>query len=502
MKAAFLFFLLIFIRRANAQTNLDFESGLDGWSVNGASGNIVLDSLQAYEGNHCVKISGAQTALFQRLPVSPLALVEIHAFVKSSMKNVNAYAFIRFYDSADHLLMEFKSNPVMGNVYQETGIYTESPPLSAYGKIGVEKDTSQGVVFTDHFRINTNIDGSSASHPPLYDLRSCVLPFWKSDTVYNETVLLYSQGGKPANGRLLFHPAKILSVKSFDQVTEYKPVADYTVNGNILTRQPRSGMAFKADTSFDTIHDLAWYNLQSQWITVSYVHHEKWKGPTPVYKGNHVPGTVRKLVSGSPLNVVAFGMSITRGMNVSGYDAVPPYMPSYLELFVEELKRKYKNDHIRLYNAALPGAAIDWGLKYAENYINPLKPDLVVIDFGMNDFWRLTPKAFKENMQKLMGVIKSANPNVEFLLISNMKFDPEYILASDKNRPFYLSNMSGYNICLHQLEGKGIINLDMTTLSDAVYRRKKPRDCIANPLHPNDYLARWYAQGLVALFCK
>ena len=87
----------------------------------------------------------------------------------------------------------------------------------------------------------------------------------------------------------------------------------------------------------------------------------------------------------------------------------------------------------------------------------------------------------------------------EFLLLANMKFDPEYILDSDSNKAFYTGNLAGYRDMLHGMEGPGIVMLDMTTLSDAIYRRKKARDCIVNPLHPNDYLARWYAQGMLAL---
>lgn len=62
--------------------------------------------------------------------------------------------------------------------------------------------------------------------------------------------------------------------------------------------------------------------------------------------------------------------------------------------------------------------------------------------------------------------------------------------------------MEGYHTVLQQLEATGIINLDMTTLSRVIYSRKKAKDCVANPLHPNGYLARWYAQGMVALFQK
>ncbi len=39
----------------------------------------------------------------------------------------------------------------------------------------------------------------------------------------------------------------------------------------------------------------------------------------------------------------------------------------------------------------------------------------------------------------------------------------------------------------------------MNAISGTLLAAKKPKDLIANPLHPNDFLARWYAQGLAAL---
>ena len=38
----------------------------------------------------------------------------------------------------------------------------------------------------------------------------------------------------------------------------------------------------------------------------------------------------------------------------------------------------------------------------------------------------------------------------------------------------------------------------MTALSESIYADKKPMDCLNDPLHPNDYLARWYAQSVAA----
>ncbi|MFI5193153.1 MAG: SGNH/GDSL hydrolase family protein [Chitinophagales bacterium] len=200
--------------------------------------------------------------------------------------------------------------------------------------------------------------------------------------------------------------------------------------------------------------------------------------------------------------IVAYGMSITQGLDVSGYDTVAPFMPPYVELFASALKKDYGYQDIQLYNAALPGARADWAALYADQYINPLKPDLVILDFGMNDFWSYKPEEFKGFIQTIIDKARAANPDAEFLMLSNMKFDPDYISESDKNKTFYVNNMEGYHTVLQQLEATGIINLDMTTLSGMIYSRKKAKDCVANPLHPNDYLARWYAQGMVALFQK
>ncbi len=126
----------------------------------------------------------------------------------------------------------------------------------------------------------------------------------------------------------------------------------------------------------------------------------------------------------------------------------------------------------------------------------------MILDFGMNDFWRYTPAEFKGYMQTIVKKIKTANPKAEIILLSNMKFDPDYVLDSDKYKTWYQANLEGYSHVLAEMQTKGIINLDMWSISDAIYKKKKAKDCLVNPLHPNDYMARWYAQGLAALLVE
>lgn len=482
---------------AGAQQNLDFEQGLARWHI---AGKVRVDKSNPYSGLWCARLE--KGSIFQRLRVSPLSIVQFDAYLKSSDKGINGYAFLRFYNARHQLLAEYKSTPIDSVSYQKTGCYTEAPPYAAYMEIGITKKSAPGFIYADDFKIDPDADKNKGAHSPQVDLDEYMRPFWNSDTIYNETVLLYSAAGRPATGKLLFRPGHIMSVKSFDLKRTYSEGKDYSIKENVLERLPHSAMSFRADSSFDSGKDLAWFNLQSQWVVVTYTHYDQWGGAVPTFKGKLLPLTTARLYGRKSLRIVAFGMSITRGMNISSYDAVPPYMPTYVSLFARQLRKSYHCPGIKLFNASLPGAAVDWGAQYADKYVSPLRPDLVIIDFGMNDFWRLTPGQYKGYMETMIKKIKSANPNAELILISNMKFDPAYVLAADPYKSFYEGNMEGYSHVLKQMEAAGIINLDMYSISAFLYDQKKAKDCISNPLHPNDYLARWFAQCLSALLIQ
>ncbi len=429
----------------------------------------------------------------------PFAIVQSQVWVRCGSPSLRAYVFLRFYDARDKLLLEYKTDAITSTVGQMTGHYAESPPGTSYLRYGVEADPlHEGKFEVDSNHIETDV-GSRARQKPGVDPDIYLKPFWRADTMVDETVLMLSAGGGVPGGRLLFKPDKILSVRNFSGSIEYGEGIDYTVDGKTLRRSGASRMPFRADTSFNRKDDLAWFDLQSQWIVVTYTHSDTWEGPVPGFKGSLLPRTMAKLRSKKPLTILAYGMSITRGMDVSGYDGVPPYMPTYMDLFARGLRKEYGDADIRLFNAGLPGSTVDWGATYADRYINPVKPDLVVLDFGMNDFWRLEPSTFGKYIQTIIDTVRVGNPKVEFLLLSNMAFDPSYILSSDKNKGFYETNMSGYPHVLRQMEGRGIANLDMYSISDWLYQQKKAKDCLVNPLHPNDWLARWYAQGMMAM---
>jgi len=78
-------------------------------------------------------------------------------------------------------------------------------------------------------------------------------------------------------------------------------------------------------------------------------------------------------------------------------------------------------------------------------------------------------------------------------LVSTMRFDPAY-----SANPKYWERVTEYDERLHAMTAEGVQLVDMTAISGTVYGAKAARDCLNDPLHPNDYLSRWCAQSLAA----
>jgi Secretion system C-terminal sorting domain len=415
---------------------------------------------------------------------------------------INSAAPISYYDALG------------GFICSDNGGYTESPALAV-------KAVTNGT-------LSMSSDYTTNSPTCKYD--EYMRPFWSADTVYNETVLLlnprYTNTDTIATGKLMYNPKKIISIKSFDGSVTYTEGVDYSISGNVITKLKGSSMISllvnKVDNSIQSnqyIKNGRYSGLiykQSKWICVTYMpDRSNWQGPHFGYKGNLLPKTMAKLKSKQPLKIVAHGMSITRGLNVSGYaeDAnacppVAPYMHSYIDLMNYRLKKIFGYDNIVSINAALPGANASWLASTAATHVSPLKPDLVILDMGMNDIWTCKDNyaSFAGYIQSAMNTIKKDNPDVEFILLGGMMIDKNYSIDWDGvTIGTIIPNLYGYQNELKKMEADGIANLDMTTMSDSIYERKSQYPCYGaksvtvNEMHPNDFLARCFAQGLVAL---
>ncbi|MDD1759091.1 MAG: SGNH/GDSL hydrolase family protein [Methanothrix sp.] len=130
--------------------------------------------------------------------------------------------------------------------------------------------------------------------------------------------------------------------------------------------------------------------------------------------------TVEDLHSGLDITIVAFGDSITAGF------AVRRGFPSFWK---EMLSKKYPDAEVELINAGVSGDTSMDGLARLDWAVLSYEPDLVTINFGINDcVLGLGLVEFEANFVEMVRGIR-AGPNSEILLLSSQPLEtPPYDL--------------------------------------------------------------------------
>jgi acyl-CoA thioesterase-1 len=106
-----------------------------------------------------------------------------------------------------------------------------------------------------------------------------------------------------------------------------------------------------------------------------------------------------KLEKGEKVVYVAFGDSITEGYGVG---------EGWPEKLVKELEKKYKPARVELTNEGRAGDTIEDGFFRLENDVIARNPDLVTINFGINDtFTGVNLVTFEKILNDIIGAIKT-----------------------------------------------------------------------------------------------
>jgi lysophospholipase L1-like esterase len=470
--------------------NGGFEDGLKAWQ---SKGDVHLETKKPLEGKASAIIGPGPGSLAQRIETGSGNDLTVSAIIQSQLTNGWVFA-VRFLAEDGHEVMRVDSLNDMERSKKDPrkfDHYMKAHPLTKWVEFVVSKTSSKGSLLVDQVGLEMT-DENAASLQPNCDLDQAMQPFWLGKTVYNEAVLMFSENGKPAKGQLLFQPSRIISVRDYSLVTNYAEGSDYKVDGRTLICTPSSRMTCVRDEDLPK-GEFKWSNVGGKQVMVAYEHEDTWNHPRPTFVGNGLPNTLKKLEAKASLKVVAYGDSITHGLGESRLSHIPPFLPPWPELFVHRLKSIYQDGYIEFYNSAQSGADSKWGKEYAERMVASLNPDLVIIAFGQNDFWNISPGSFADNIADIIKTVREKNPGAEFLLVSTARFDPAYT-----SQPQYWEVVGEYATKLKEMTAPGVQFIDMTGISEWVYAAKKPKDCLNDPLHPNDYLARWYAQSLVA----
>ena len=351
--------------------------------------------------------------------------------------------------------------------------------------------------------------GSAApSERDDYSLENTMIPFWATERMINESVLMVSNGIEPPKARLLFPAIKILLVKNAGLDKTYKEGVDWVYSNDTLSLLPGSSApSLTMKEMYPVEKKTGWtfpkrgggfvrfqegHYFHDRQLVVTYTHKKGlWNGPVPKYAGTKLPITLSKLKKGLPVKIVLFGDSIIKGGNASGFTGALPRIPPFGELFVEYLRSVYAST-ITVENTAKGGTTSSWGVKEVHGRVTMKKPDLVVLAFGMNDgTGNIKPDHFLKNIQAMMQDIKEVNPQAEFILVAPILANPE---------SFFAGQQVHYGPKLKTLAGIGVQVVDMGAVHQELLKRKHFRDMTGNNInHPNDFLHRWYSQQITGL---
>lgn len=343
---------------------------------------------------------------------------------------------------------------------------------------------------------------------PYISLNDYLKPFWKTDTIFDEILLVIRDSENTGVGRLLFDADAILSVRSADLKQQFEPGVDFTYEDNNFVRTRASRIPFlwrdslvykqnkpgwsmegKVPGTFILFSESTFF--RSKQLSVTYIRKRSsdWDGPVPEFSEDALPNTMRKLRTAKPVKIVFLGNSIATGANSSDFQHQTPYMPSWPELVVYGLRATYSGI-VNFSNKSVGGKTSAWGRGQVSSTVIPENPDLVVIAFGMNDgTFKVPPNEFMQNIQGIMNPVVKQNEDAEFILVAPMLANPQAIQNQIQ---------ASYKPVLEALKRKGVVVADLTGVTEELLKFKNYQDITGNNVnHPNDYLARWYAQVIL-----
>ncbi len=391
--------------------------------------------------------------------------------------------------------------------------------VDIYGfQIAIKENTNYYLHSAGVFRDMESIqayyfDFEKTSQKELEDFDELLAPYWKGDTVYEESVMvLTEEDGSIAPISLLYPIDSILKVTDATKSVQYVAGRDYSMSdGKLVICEGTSIPVTDYDEYyFDNNDD----NLTSRklmadgsgrytyfaegryWhfrqILVTYEHSGTWKGDIPTGKTEKLPKTMEKLRNGEALSVIVNGYSNTTGCNVSSSINAQPFLPNYADMTIAGLKQKFHNDNITMVNTAVGGTLAVWANENVQTNIIDYHPDLIFIEQGLND-----PElnAFRTNMTAMVAKIKSALPDCEIVLIQSTMPNPDV--------SGHYAHQDAYVNVLNQIANsyEGIVVANVGTEHDYMLSIKKYCDMTGNNVnHVNDFLERLYAQVLLKVF--
>ena len=135
---------------------------------------------------------------------------------------------------------------------------------------------------------------------------------------------------------------------------------------------------------------------------------------------------IQKLKEGNQLTIAALGDSLTYGWMVRD---------GFVDVLEDMLKDNYPNADFKIIKRGVPGGTAQDGLSRIKRDIISAKPDLVMIQFALNDALSgYSPAEFYGNMKDIVNILKEKT-NAEILLMTSPLVYHEEMMRLA--RPYY-----------------------------------------------------------------
>ncbi len=348
-----------------------------------------------------------------------------------------------------------------------------------------------------------------SSQKQLENIDQLLTPVWEGNTIYEESVMVMTnQNGTIDPISLLYPMDEIVSVMDAVKSIRYVEGVDYSLADGKLVIPSGSAIPVtdyneyyfsEAGDGHKPLIDGSGYTYfveGTYWhfrqIVVTYHHSGTWTGDIPYGQSYRLPKTMQKLKNGENLQIVVNGLSTTTGCNVSSKINAQPYLPNWATMTTQALQREYGDAEISMVNTAVGGTLAAWGAENVQSNIIDYNPDLVFIEFGLND---PDITAFRTNMQSMVASIKQALPDCEIVLVQSPLANPDV-------RGHY-AHQDAYISVLWQIAEsyEGIAVANVSTVFDHLLSVKPFRDMTGNNVnHYNDFIERVYTQVILKVF--
>jgi lysophospholipase L1-like esterase len=136
--------------------------------------------------------------------------------------------------------------------------------------------------------------------------------------------------------------------------------------------------------------------------------------------------SIQKLENGTRLIIAALGDSLTFGWMVQ---------EGFIDILDKMLREKYPNADFTIINRGLPGGTAQEGIFRMQRQIIDEHPDLVTVQFGLNDALSgYSPEDFYNNMKHIVNTLQKDTRAEILLMTSPLIYDEDMMRLA---RPYY-----------------------------------------------------------------